>query len=210
MPAQNWVATVYNGIDLANFHFRPNPGDYLVFLGRISPEKRPDRAIEIARDVGMPLRIAAKVDPADRDYYEHAIAPMIRECSLVEYVGEVNECEKDLLLGGAYAYLFPIDWPEPFGLTMVEAMATGTPVIAYRAGSVPEVVIDGETGVVCDRLREMIDAVPRISAIDRAACRTHVERHFSVAAMADGYERVYTGLVAACSSAAGVACPRLT
>jgi glycosyltransferase involved in cell wall biosynthesis len=195
LPQQNWVATVYNGIDLASFRFQPDPGDYLVFLGRISPEKRPDRAIEIARDVGIPLRIAAKVDPADRDYYENAIAPMIRDCPLVEYVGEVNEQEKDALLGGAYAYLFPIDWPEPFGLTMVEAMATGTPVIAYRAGSVPEVVLDGVTGVICNRLRDMIDAVPRISAIDRAACRAHVERHFSVAAMADGYERVYAGLV---------------
>src|SRR5439155_15510554 len=120
LPSARWVRTVYNGIDLSHFHFQATSEDYLVFLGRISPEKRPDRAIEIARKVGMRLIIAAKVDPLDQAYYDHAIAPLIRDCSLVEYIGEVNEAEKDVLLGGAYAYLFPIDWPEPFGLTMVE------------------------------------------------------------------------------------------
>lgn len=192
----NWAGTVHNGIDLRNFHFQEQPGDYLVFLGRISPEKRVDRAIEIARDTGMRLIIAAKVDPADRDYYEHAIAPQIRACPLVEYIGEVDEVQKDALLGGAYAYLFPIDWPEPFGLTMVEAMATGTPVIAYRAGSVPEVLVHGVTGFVCDSLSGMVAAVERIRGIDRAACRAHVERHFSAPAMAAGYERVYQQLLA--------------
>lgn len=191
LPAQRWVGTVHNGIDLTHFHFQPTAGDYLVFLGRISPEKRPDRAIEIARAVGMRLVIAAKVDKADRDYYEQVIAPMIRSCPLVEYIGEVNEREKDVLLGGAYAYLFPIDWPEPFGLTMVEAMATGTPVIAFRAGSVPEVVIDGVTGFICDSMDAMIDAVSRVTSIDRAACRAHVERSFSTMAMAEGYLHVY-------------------
>jgi glycosyltransferase involved in cell wall biosynthesis len=191
------VATVHNGIDLPNYRFRPEPGDYLVFLGRISPEKRPDRAIEIARDVGMRLIIAAKVDAIDADYYEHAIAPLIRRNrGLVEYIGEVNEREKDELLGGAYAYLFPIDWPEPFGLTMVEAMATGTPVIATNVGSVPEVVVNGVTGVVCDSLREMIDAVSRVGDLDRAACRRHVEERFSPQAMAEGYERVYAAVSA--------------
>ena len=150
LPDATWLATVYNGIDIGNYHFRPDPGDYLVFLGRISPEKRPDRAIEIARDTGMRLVIAAKVDPMDQDYYEHAIEPLIDEHVQIEFIGEVDERGKDELLGGAYAYLFPIDWPEPFGLTMVEAMATGTPVIAYRAGSVPEVVVDGVTGYVCE------------------------------------------------------------
>lgn len=187
----NWLATVYNGIPCDDYHFRAAPGDYLVFLGRISPEKRPDRAIEIARDAGMRLVIAAKVDPVDAAYYEQAIVPMIRASPLVEFIGEVNEREKDALLGGAYAYLFPIDWPEPFGLTMVEAMATGTPVIAYRAGSVPEVVVDGVTGFVCDTLHDMIEAVARIPTIDRRACRAHVESHFSAEVMADGYERVY-------------------
>jgi glycosyltransferase involved in cell wall biosynthesis len=192
MPDLNWIGTVYNAIDLDTFHFRPERGDYLVFLGRISPEKRPDRAIEIARDVGMKLIVAAKVDPVDQEYYEQAIASLIdSHQDLIEFIGEVNEQEKDELLGGAYAYLFPVDWPEPFGLTMAEAMATGTPVIAYRAGSVPEVVEHGVTGFVCERLSEMIDAVSRVPEIDRHACRARVERLFSPSAMADGYERVY-------------------
>jgi glycosyltransferase involved in cell wall biosynthesis len=193
LPDQNWIGTVYNAIDLDNFHFRPERGDYLVFLGRISPEKRPDRAIEIARDVGMKLIVAAKVDPVDQEYFEQAIEPLMNDHhGLIEFVGEVNEREKDELLGGAYAYLFPVDWPEPFGLTMAEAMATGTPVIAYRAGSVPEVVEHGVTGFVCKRLSEMIDAVARIPEIDRRACRDRVERLFSPTAMADGYERAYS------------------
>ena len=194
LPRANWAGMVYNGIDTSHFRFRATPGDYLVFLGRISPEKRPDRAIEIARDTGMRLVIAAKIDPADQEYYDAAIAPQIRACPLVEFVGEVDERGKDEILGGAYAYLFPIDWPEPFGLTMVEAMATGTPVIAYRAGSVPEVVIDGVTGFICNTFSGMCAAVERVREIDRAACRRHVERNFSVAAMADGYEAVYARL----------------
>lgn len=195
LPWANWMPTVYNGIDLSRFHFRPQGGDYLVFLGRISPEKGPDRAIEIAREVGMRLVIAAKVDPADQAYYDHAIAPLIRDCELVEYIGEVDERGKDELLGGAYAYLFPIDWPEPFGLTMVEAMATGTPVIAYRGGSVAEVIVDGVTGFICDTLHQMVEAVPRVRALDRLACRLHAEAKFSSAAMADGYGRTYDLLV---------------
>lgn len=198
LPEANWIATVYNGIDLSNYHFHPDPGDYLVFLGRISPEKRPDRAIEIARDVGMRLVIAAKVDEADVDYYEHAIAPMIAASPLVEYIGEATEEDKDKLLGGAYAYLFPIDWPEPFGLTMVEAMATGTPVIAYRDGSVPEIVVDGVTGFVCDTVTGMVQAVEQIRAIDRRACRAAVESRFSAAAMTAGYERVYQTVIETC------------
>jgi len=122
---------------------------------------------------------------------QHITQAYFSQAVLVEFIGEVNEREKDALLGGAYAYLFPIDWPEPFGLTMVEAMATGTPVVAYRAGSVPEVVVDGVTGFVCDTLHDMIEAVARIPTIDRRACRAHVESHFSAEVMADGYERVY-------------------
>jgi glycosyltransferase involved in cell wall biosynthesis len=197
LPDAEWVATVSNAVDLDNYRFRADPGDYLVFLGRISPEKRPDRAIEIARDVGMRLVMAAKVDAVDRDYYEHAIAPVIRaNSSLVEFVGEVNEEEKDALLGGAWAYLFPIDWPEPFGLTMAEAMATGTPVIAYRAGSVPEVVEDGVTGFICTTAAEMAAAVGRVGELSRWACRERVERLFSPAAMADGYELAYAAVLA--------------
>jgi glycosyltransferase involved in cell wall biosynthesis len=197
LPEANWVGTVHNGIAVDHFRLRQTPGDYLVFLGRISPEKRPDRAIEIARDVGMKLVIAAKVDAVDRDYYEHAIAPLIQaNHGLVEFIGEVDEREKDEVLGRAYAYLFPIDWPEPFGLTMVEAMATGTPVIASRNGSVPEIVLDGVTGFVCSTFKELIEAVPKVASLDRVACRRHVERQFTPAAMADGYETIYHTLLA--------------
>lgn len=191
LPNANWIGTVYHGIDLNRFHFQPTVGDYLVFLGRISPEKRPDRAIEIARDLDMRLIMAAKVDDADRSYYEACISPLIAASPFVEFIGEVDEATKDELLGGAYAYLFPIDWPEPFGLTMVESMATGTPVVAYRAGAVPEVVVDGVTGFLCDSVREMVMAVKRVGSLDRRACRDHVERKFSQSAMADGYERLY-------------------
>jgi glycosyltransferase involved in cell wall biosynthesis len=198
LPGVNWVGVVHNGIDLDRYRFRAEPGDYLVFLGRISPEKRPDRAIELARDVGMRLVIAAKVDPVDEEYYQHAIAPQIAaNPGLIEFVGEVDERGKDALLGGAYAYVFPIDWPEPFGLTMAEAMATGTPVVATRTGSVPEVVEDGVTGFVCATLRELIEAVGRVRGLDRAACRRRVEARFSPAAMADGYERAYAAVGAA-------------
>jgi glycosyltransferase involved in cell wall biosynthesis len=192
LPGVNWINVVYNAIDLAHFRFRETPGDYLVFLGRISPEKRPDRAIELARDVGMRLVIAAKVDPVDQEYFDHAIAPLIQaNPSLIEFVGEVDERGKDALLGGAYAYLFPIDWPEPFGLTMAEAMATGTPVVAIRTGSVPEVVVDGVTGFTRETLHDLAEAIPQVKDLDRRACRAHVERRFSPAAMTDGYERAY-------------------
>jgi glycosyltransferase involved in cell wall biosynthesis len=206
LPEANWVATVYNAVDVSNYRFRPEPGDYLVFLGRISPEKRPDRAIEIARDVGMRLVIAAKVDAVDQDYWEHAIKPMVdAHPGLIEYVGEVDERGKDELLGGAYAYLFPIDWPEPFGLTMAEAMATGTPVIASRAGAVPEVVEDGVTGFVCDSISAMVAAVPRVKDLDRRACRARIERLFSPPAMAAGYERAYAAVTAGRGGGGGAA-----
>jgi glycosyltransferase involved in cell wall biosynthesis len=196
LPEANWVGTVHNGIAVDHFRLRETPGDYLVFLGRISPEKRPDRAIEIARDVGMKLVVAAKVDAVDQAYYETTIAPLIRaNRGLIEYIGEVDEHEKDEVLGNAYAYLFPIDWPEPFGLTMVEAMATGTPVIASRNGSVPEIVQDGETGFVCSTFKELIEAVPKVASLDRGACRRHVERYFTPAAMADGYETIYQRVI---------------
>jgi glycosyltransferase involved in cell wall biosynthesis len=203
LPDVGWVDVVYNGVDLDHYRFRPDPGDYLVFLGRISPEKRVDRAIELARDVDMRLLIAAKVDPVDQEYYDLAIAPLIRaHPSLVEFVGEVDEHEKDEVLGNAYACLFPIDWPEPFGLAMAEAMATGTPVVATRVGSVPEVVVDGVTGFVADTLHDLAEAIPRVRELDRRACRAHVERHFSPTAMADGYERAYAAVTAAGSATA--------
>jgi glycosyltransferase involved in cell wall biosynthesis len=190
------VGTVYNAVAVDAYRFQPDPGDYLVFIGRISPEKRVDRAIEIARDVGMRLVIGAKVDPVGEAYWEEAIKPTVDEHpELITFVGEVDERAKDALLGGAWACLFPVDWPEPFGLTMAEAMATGTPVVAYRSGSVPEVVEDGVTGFVCDTIAAMIAAVPRVNELDRRACRARVERRFSPAAMADGYERVYVALL---------------
>jgi len=191
LPLAKWLGTVYNGIAVSQFRFVPDPGGYLVFFGRISPEKRPDRAIEIAGRAGMKLVIAAKVDPADEEYYDDFISPLIKSSPWVEYVGEVSHREKDEILGGALAYLFPIDWPEPFGLTMVEAMATGTPVIATRCGSVPEVVVDGVTGFVCDSVDEMVAAVQKVWTLRRADCRTHVEHNFSGAIMTDGYEAIY-------------------
>lgn len=194
VPELNWIGNVYNAIDIEQYHFRPDYGDYLVFLGRICPEKRPDRAIEIARDVGMRLIIAAKVDPVDREYWEHAIEPLVRSSKLIEYIGEVNEQQKDELLGGAYAYLFPIDWPEPFGLTMAESMATGTPVVTFRSGSTPEIVVDGVTGFICDTMRQMLSAIEKVSNLDRRACREHVERHFTPDVMVAGYEEIYERL----------------
>jgi len=195
VPQLNWAGNVYNAINLSTYTLQPERGDYLVYLGRICPEKRPDRAIEVALSVGMRLVIAAKIDPLDQEYYEHAIAPMIEQSELVEFIGEVDDQEKNDLLGKAYASLHSIDFPEPFGLTMAEAMATGTPVIAMRRGSTPEVVEHGVTGYVCDSIAEMIVAVDAIPRIDRRACRAHVEGRFSPAAMVDGYEFVYRQVV---------------
>ncbi len=203
VPHLNWAATVYNGIDFGHFTFQERPGTYLAFLGRISPEKRVDRAIEVARELGMPLKIAAKVDAADRDYFEYAIRPQLAH-PLVEFVGEVSDVEKNEFLGHAYAYLFPIDWPEPFGLTMVEAMACGTPVVAMKCGSVPEVVTDGVTGFICSSMRQFVDAVPRVASLDRVACRAVAEDRFSAQVMTVGYERVYGDLAAAGSRPAGL------
>jgi glycosyltransferase involved in cell wall biosynthesis len=204
LPRASWLATVHNGIDLRHFTLREHPGQYLAFLGRISPEKRPDRAIEIARAVRMPLRIAAKVDAVDRDYFTREIEPLLRD-PLVEYLGEIDETQKDEFLGNAYAYLFPIDWPEPFGMTVVEAMACGTPVIAMNGGSVPEIVAHGRTGFVCRTITEMIAAVAEVPRISRAACRAHVAERFSVERMVDGYEAVYQQVFDA--APAGLATP---
>lgn len=190
----NWVATVYHGLPLAQLGpFHPEPGEYLAFLGRISPEKRPEIAILIAKETGIPLKIAAKVDHVDEMFYEHAVKPLI-EPPLIEYVGELSEEEKKPFLGEALATLFPIEWPEPFGLIMIESLASGTPVIARRSGSVAEVMAHGVTGFVCDSVREMIDAVGRIAEIDRRICRRHAEERFADSVMAQNYETVYRQL----------------
>ncbi|HXG01854.1 MAG TPA: glycosyltransferase family 4 protein [Candidatus Binatia bacterium] len=199
-----WAGTVYHGLPLADYPYSPAGGRYLAFLGRISPEKRVDLAIAVARRVGLPLKIAAKVDPADRGYFEREIRPLLDD-PLVEYVGEIGEADKPAFLGGALALLFPIDWPEPFGLVMIEAMACGTPVVARGCGSVPEVVVSGRTGYVVDTLDELADAVKRVDNLDRAACRRHVEEHFTVERMADDYEAIYRRLLGGDASGNGPA-----
>ena len=195
LPWANWQATVYHGLPVDMYRFREKPGNYLAFLGRISPEKRVDRAIEIARQVGMPLKIAAKVDPADRDYFESVISPLLSN-SLVEFVGEIGDSEKDEFLGNAYALLFPIDWPEPFGLVMIEAMACGTPVIAYRGGAVPEVMEQGRTGFIVRGLEDAVEAVQHVAQLSRKRCRAVFEQRFTATRMAHDYVRQFERLIA--------------
>jgi glycosyltransferase involved in cell wall biosynthesis len=188
-----WAGTVYHGLPVERYAFSPEDRGYLAFLGRLSPEKQADLAIEVARRVGLPLKIAAKIDPNDQAYVDQVMAPLLEDPQ-VEYVGEIGEADKPAFLGGARALLFPIDWPEPFGLVMIEAMACGTPVIARPCGSVPEVVVDGRTGFVADTLVELAEAVKRLDEIDRAACRRHVEERFSTRRMTEDYERIYRRL----------------
>lgn len=189
LPEANWIGTVYHGVPLDMHAPSYEPGQYLAFLGRISPEKRPDRAIEIARRSGVPLRIAAKVDPVDRAYFS-SIEPHI-DGSFIRYVGEVTEAEKGDFLRGALALLFPIDWPEPFGLAMIEAMACGTPVIAFRAGSVPEVIDEGLTGRIVDTVEQGVACVDEARNWDRRRCREVFERRFTARRMAYDYGQLY-------------------
>jgi glycosyltransferase involved in cell wall biosynthesis len=186
----NWEGTVYHGLPVDLYTYRQQPGDYLAFLGRISPEKRVDRAIEVAKRVDMPLKIAAKVDPADEEYFQRQIKPLL-DHPLIEYIGEVGEGEKDEFLGNAYALLFPINWPEPFGLVMIEAMACGTPVIAYQRGAVPEVLQHGSTGFIVNDLEEAVRAIEHVSMIDRGLCRQVFEARFSASRMARDYVSIY-------------------
>jgi glycosyltransferase involved in cell wall biosynthesis len=196
IPWANWQATVYHGLPRNLHTFRDRPGDYLAFLGRISPEKGLDRAITIARRAGMKLKVAAKIYPEDRSYYQQMIEPLFRDLrGNVEYIGEVGGRDKDDFLGNAYAVLFPIDWAEPFGLVMIEAMACGTPVIAFRRGSVPEVMTDGVTGFVVDTVEESVAAVGRVAGLSRRTCRTVFEERFDAARMARDYLAVYRRLV---------------
>jgi len=192
----NWLGNVYHGLPVGLLPLGDGRGKYLAFLGRISPEKRVDRAIEIATKLGMPLKIAAKVDPADRAYYEREIKPLLNTPN-VEFVGEINEQQKGEFLGNAYAYLFPIDWPEPFGLTMIESMACGTPTIAFNCGSVPEVITNGVSGFIVDTMDEAVNAVQQAATFDRAACRAEFMERFSAPQMAQQYAKLYEATVAA-------------
>jgi glycosyltransferase involved in cell wall biosynthesis len=192
----NWQGTVYHGLPDDLYRLHDKPGQYLAFLGRVSPEKGVDRAIRIAQRVGMNLKVAAKVDAADRSYFEDQIEPLLKQHrSLVEFVGEIGDEAKCGFLGNAYALLFPIDWPEPFGLVMIESMACGTPVIAYRNGSVPEVIEDGVTGLIVDNTEQAVRAVEQVASLSRAGCRRAFERRFSVRRMADEYLAIYRRLI---------------
>ena len=192
VPNAHWLGTVHHGLPRDLHTYRETPGEYLAFLGRISPEKRVDRAIEIARISGRPLKIAARIYPEERAYFTEKIEPLIRGSSaFVEFVGEIGGADKDAFLGNARALLFPINWEEPFGLVMVESMACGTPVIAWRRGSVPEVIDEGVTGFVVDDIDEAAAAVDRLSGLHRRACRRMFERRFDAARMATDYLDVY-------------------
>ena len=193
LPKVSWRATVYHGLPDDLYRFEQHPGKYLAFIGRISPEKGLDRAIEAAIRAGIPMRIAAKVDKVDREYFETTIKPML-DHPLVEYIGEIGEREKQEFLGGAYALMFLIDWPEPFGLAMIEALACGTPVIAFRRGSVPEIIDQGVTGFIVNSVDEVVKAIPEVAKLNRGDCRKAADERFSSYRMANDYLIQYAGL----------------
>jgi glycosyltransferase involved in cell wall biosynthesis len=190
LPMANWVATVYHGLPPDLYLPGNGEGDYAVFLGRFSPEKRADRAIEIARRAGIKIKIAAKVDKADERYFEHEIRPLLDQPH-VEYLNEIGEAEKGPLLANAKALLFPIDWPEPFGMVLIEAMACGTPIIAYAHGSVPEIIEHGKTGFVVNSMDKAVEALKNIHLISREECRATFEKRFSDIVMAKNYMHLY-------------------
>ena len=192
----NYVATVYNGIDVGShkFYAKPEKAPYLAFLGRISPEKGPHLAIAIAKKTGWHLKMAGKVDAVDVKYFEEEIKPHI-DGKQIEYLGEANHKQKNALMGGAVATLFPITWREPFGLVMVESMAAGTPVIAMKLGSTREIIKHGKTGFLCSSIEEFISAIDEVSLLNRYACREHVANNFSLKHMTDGYEAVYQQII---------------
>lgn len=199
----NWLATIQHGLAEHLYSFTKTPKDpYLAFLGRISPEKRPDRAISIARRSGMRLKIAAKVDAADTAYFRDEIEPLLAD-PMIEFVGEIGDAEKSAFLGNAAALLFPIDWPEPFGLVLIEAMACGTPVIAWRRGSVPEIITEGTTGFIVDTEDDAVRAVRKLDQLDRWTVRRVFEERFSADVMARNYLRLYWRLCGAAGAAHG-------
>jgi len=190
LPWVNWTGTVYHGLPADLHRLHKTHQNYLAFVGRISPEKRLDRAIEIAIRAGMELKIAAKVDKVDQAYFDEKIKPLLNGPN-INYLGEINESEKDDVVGNALALIFPIDWPEPFGLVMIEAMATGTPVIAWRKGSVPEVIDPGETGVIVESIEESVEAIDQIRGLDRSLIRSIFEEKYSATRMARDYVNIY-------------------
>jgi glycosyltransferase involved in cell wall biosynthesis len=190
VPWANWYGTVYHGLPTSLYAPGCGDGGYLAFIGRICPEKRPDWAIEIARRTGLPLTIAAKVDKVDRAYYKTRIKPLLKD-PRIEFVGEIGDSDKGAFLGDAAALLFPVDWPEPFGLAVIEAMANGTPVIAFGRGSVPEIVDHGVTGFIVNDVDEAVAAIPLVKALDRIAIRRRFEERFSAARMARDYVTLY-------------------
>jgi len=194
MPGLNWQGTVYHGMPIDSYKFHRKGGNYLAFLGRTSPEKGLDRAIEIAKAAGMPLKIAAKVDKTDQDYFETVIQPLLASAD-VEFIGEIGYPEKNEFLGNAAALLFPIAWPEPFGIVMIEAMACGTPVVAYPFGSVPEIVEDGVSGCLVSDLAGAVEAVKQIEKIDRKKVRKRFENNFTADRMALDYLKIYERMV---------------
>lgn len=189
-----WAATVYHGIDVKSFPFSAEPGKYLLFVGRIAPEKGPDRAIEIAKRAGVPLKIAAKIDAKDRMYFKQVVAPLLHD-PLVEFLGPVNEQRKRALFRGALALLLPITWPEPFGMVFIEALACGTPVLTCPSGAAPEVVRDGVTGFLRESDEDLAAAIFDLPSIDRTRCRREAEERFDTARMADEYIHVYERLL---------------
>ena len=194
IASANFVATVHHGIPVHLLKPTYNRGQYLAFLGRISPEKRPDRAIRIAQALDIPIKIAAKIDKVDEAYFRATIAPLFNQPG-VEYVGEIDERAKSAFLGAASALLFPVDWPEPFGLSMIEAMACGTPVLAFRCGSVPEIIDPGVTGQIVRTMDEAIKVLPQVLALDRRTVRQRFEQRFSATRMAKDYVQVYRSLL---------------
>jgi glycosyltransferase involved in cell wall biosynthesis len=194
LPLLNWQGRVHHGLPVDNYRFHRKSAGYLAFLGRTSPEKGLDRAIEIAKAAGLPLKIAAKVDKSDQEYFETVIQPLLHS-SDIEFVGEIGYPEKNDFLGNAAALLFPISWPEPFGIVMIEAMACGTPVVAYPFGSVPEVVVDGITGYLVSDQAAAVEAVKNLDKIDRKRVRTHFEQHFTAGRMALDYLKIYERMV---------------
>ena len=204
VPPVNWMGTVYHGLPRNLFRQGAGDGGYLAFLGRICADKNPLGAIEIARRAGMRLRMAAKVDPVDRDYFEQVVGPVLANSPHVEFAGEIDDGMKQDFLGNARALLFPIRWPEPFGLVMIEAMACGTPVIAFNEGSVPEILEDGLTGYVVDDVDQAVAALGRLDALPRAPIRARFEQRFSAAAMAREYCKIYRRLVAGQSRTATI------